>query len=201
LYFYITNKSFKGKGKFERERKISDCFIILIIVVIFSTFSIVKLVRANNRLREHLPYLIAGEKIKNFDLIGMNNERITLGHIRESKKPILIFIFSRPCTPCNANIVYWKRMSEILKGRAIVYGIVLDDFKNANDFSLSANLNFDIYVPDQIGRFIKCFRLKFNLSQTILYHSNKVKLLKSGDLSNEDAFRFINIAKFTSKNA
>ena len=66
----------------ERERKISDCFIILIIVVIFSTFSIVKLVRANNRLREHLPYLIAGEKIKNFDLIGMNNERITLNHIQ-----------------------------------------------------------------------------------------------------------------------
>jgi peroxiredoxin len=183
-----------------KERKFADCFIVLILVAIFSSFLILKLVRVNNRLQEFIPYLISGEKIKYFDLIGINNEKIALNHIKESKKPILIFIFSRPCTPCNANIVYWKRMSEILKDKATVFGIVLDDFKNAHNFSLSANLNFEIYVPHQINRFIKSFRLEFNFSQTILCRSNEVRIVKFGDLNNDEALRFITSVKKISDN-
>ena len=167
-------------------------FIPLLIIIILSIF-IIKLIGTNNSLKESLPYLIKGEKIKYFNLIDNDGKKID-EKILKHDFPSLIFIFSRPCSPCNKSITYWKRLSSILKGKVNVYGIVLSNATEAHSFSSNAKLNFPIFIPEDINIFIKNFRIKINLPETILY-KNGVVHLRLGEINYKDVTQIVRKAK------
>jgi len=167
--------------------------LLIVSIVVIAGFTAFKLAYTNKRIKNSLPYLTQGEKIKYFDLISVDDERID-SSIFESNRPQLIFIFSRPCSPCNKNIIYWKKMAEILKDKVYVYGIILDDVNEAFSFSKNARLNFNIYAPENLNEFIKKLRIKLNFSQTIVYYKN-VKFVKLGDMESEEAVNIIKLAK------
>jgi len=167
-------------------------FITFLIIIILFVF-IIKLVGTNNSLKESLPYLVKGEKIKYFNLIDKNGKRIN-EKVLKNNSPSLIFIFSRPCSPCNKSIIYWKRLSSILRGKVHIYGIVLNTATEAYSFSSNTNLNFPIFVPEDINSFIKNFRIKINSPETILY-KNGIVHLRLGEINSKDVTKIIKKVK------
>ena len=163
-------------------------FIIFILLVL-----IIKLIILNKDLVNSLPYFIKGEKIEYFDLINMNgknvNDQLLLGD-----KPSLIFVFSRPCSPCNKNIIYWKNMAEIFKGKVNIYGVILNSATEAFNLKEKSKVDFHLFIPENINKFIKHFRIKLNLAETNIYKDG-VKYTSIGDLSGEEAVKIINIVK------
>jgi peroxiredoxin len=163
---------------------------ILVVVIIFG-YSIYRYNQANSELKAALPYLMKGETIDYFNLIGINGNKIDNSFLH-GNTPSLIFIFSRPCSPCNKSIVYWKKLAKMLqKENVLIYGIVLGDVDNAPDFAKNARLNFKIYHPQDMQQFVKAWRLKMNYAQTVLCWNNKVVELKIGDLDGESVVELI----------
>ncbi len=124
----------------------------------------------------------------------MDTSKITASDLSKDQ-PALIFIFSRPCSPCNKNIPYWNKIGKIIEGRATIYGIVLSDLTEAYNFSERTQLAFPIYIPNDLNQFIKEMKIKFNLPQTILYHRNKVYFTQLGLLNGDDTTDIINTVK------
>ena len=167
--------------------------LIIVSILIIAGFTIFRFIQTNKKTRNSLPYLTQGEKIKYFDLIGEEGEK-TDSLFLQSNMPSLIFIYSRPCNPCNKNIIFWKKIVEILDGDVSVYGIILDDQNEAFSYSRNANLNFKIYVPEDLDRFIEELRIKLNFSQTIVYHKG-LSFLKLGELESEEVVNIIKLTK------
>lgn len=175
--------------------------VICLSVVLVSGFLIFRLLQINTQLRTKIPYLLPDEKIEYFDLIDKDAKKIdsTVLSTASTAKPSLIFIFSRPCSKCNKNIYLWQKIAEISKGRINVYGIVLDSLGAAFDFEESANLNFKIFVPEDITKFKNSLRIVFNFSMSILY-DNGVKYMQLGELQSDDAVEIIKLIKTLIKN-
>jgi peroxiredoxin len=165
----------------------------LVALIVVLGFLIFKLAEENRKIRSFLPFLIPGEKISYFDLIGENGENID-ATLLDFQRPSVIFIFSRPCSPCEKNIAYWKKIFSIAKDKADFYGIVIDEPAAAFNFAHKANLKFKIYVPDDYQKFVDHLRLKTNFAQTILYHEH-VKLSYWGELDGKRATRIIDEIK------
>ncbi len=163
--------------------------VMLTVAAVFVAFFSIRSFLGGRRDRESIPYLVEGEKIRYFNLISSANDRVDISFLEKSG-PSIIFIFSRPCSPCDKNILYWRRMAEILKGRAAIYGIIIGSFEEMKAFSEQAKLNFGVYAPADLKAFIIGFRLKLSYSQTILY-GDRVKIVKVGNLEGEDATRFL----------
>lgn len=174
-------------------KAVNYMLIILAIVTLFG-FALFKLYQLNEQTKAQLPYLITGERIEYFDLIGEDALRINTS-VFLNDRPAMIFIFSRPCNPCQKNFQYWRKMKEILGDRVDFYVIIMESASSAFDFSEKTNLNFKIYVPEDVNRFIQSMRIKLNLAQTILYTKNEVKYLKLGDLEGNESVNIINMAK------
>jgi len=165
---------------------------ILTVVVIIVAFFSIRAFLSGKRDKDAIPYLVEGEKIHYFDLVSSANDKIDISSLKKSG-PSVIFIFSRPCSPCDKNILYWRRMAEVLKGRAAVYGIVVGSLEEMKAFADKAKLNFGVYAPADLKAFVQGFRLKLSYSQTILY-ADKVKVVKVGNLEGEDATRLLDEA-------
>lgn len=176
------------------EKKLSMAIPILLAIIIVMGFVLYKTMQSKKRLTESLPYFVEGESIEYFDLISMSSERIDASAL-EGDTPILIFIFSRPCSPCNKNIKFWKSIAGILKDKKNkIFGIALDNLSATYNFMKEARLNFDIYVPEELEIFLKRMRIKLNFAQTILYHKG-VKVQKLGPLEADEVTRIINYIK------
>ncbi len=176
-----------------KNKTLNFALVVLVIVILFG-FAVFKLYRMNEQTKASLPYLAIGERIEYFDLIGEDASQINVS-VFNSERPVLIFILSRPCNPCQKNMKYWQKMKEILLDRVDFYAIILDNATSAFSFSEQANLNFKVFVPVDLNRFIQKMRIKLNLPQTILYVKNEVKYLKLGELEGEEAVNIINMAK------
>lgn len=86
-------------------------FVIALIVVgvsILFGFTVFKLYRLNQETKANLPYLLIGEKINYFDLLDKDANQISVSAFK-SDRPVMIFIFSRPCSPCDKNIVIGRK--------------------------------------------------------------------------------------------
>ncbi len=169
-------------------------FILAIIsIFIISGFIYYKLIQKNKLVKNSLPYLTSGEKIDYFSLIGENGDEIDASTLKEDN-PTLIFIFPHECTLCEKNLIIWKRIVSILEGRVNTYGIILDDMSEGLKIKEKTNLNFQLYIPADIEKFLKQFRIKSNLSQTILY-DNGVRLLTLGELAAGDTKELIKFCR------
>ncbi len=173
-------------------------FLVVVGILIVSGAGFFKLYRANQQNKAAIPYLLKGEAIGYFDLIGDDAHTLDRTALK-SKKPSLIFIFSKPCSPCNKNITYWKKISSILKDKVTVYGIVLGNESEAFNFSEQAKLNFKVFIPRDLKAFTSNLRIKLNFAQTIVYHDNRVVHLQLGDLNGDTASGIIRTARELSK--
>lgn len=171
--------------------------IVLVIagILVLSGYAIFKLYRMNQQAKANMPYLLIGEHVEYFDLLDEDANPISASTL-EKDRPSIILIFSRPCSPCNKNIVYWRKIAEVLEKDVDIYGIVLGSASEAFNFAEEAKLNFKIYVPEDLEKFIKKQRIMLNFGQTILYTAdNGVNYLKMGPLEGDEAVSIINMAK------
>jgi hypothetical protein len=109
--------------------------LVLVGIIILAGFAIFRLYQINEKNKQELPYLLQEENIEYFDLIDEDANQIDASVFDNGGRPALIFIFSRPCSPSDKNIVYWRKMREILEGQVDFYGIVLGDVTTAFNFS------------------------------------------------------------------
>lgn len=163
-------------------------------LLIISCFANYKLLKINSRLRELIPHLLKGEEIKNFDLLDKKGRMIDPGQFEN--RIAIFFIFLKGCSPCDKNIVFWKKIAKLFKDKASVYGVIIDTPTAAFNFADEVRLNFDIYVPDKLGQYVKDLRLSQTQSQTIVCKDKRVELLKTGILESEDAIEIINKLKW-----
>ena len=179
-------------------KNISATYLLIIAAILtISGFTIFKLIQTNEELRQHIPYLLPGEAIKYFNILDKDGHELDLSALN-SNRPALLFIFSRPCTKCNKNIIFWQKLAEIAMNKVDIYGIILDDLGKAFEFEEEAKLNFKIYVPDDIKKFEENLRIKLNFSQTIVYF-NGLKYLKMGDMDSEETIKIIKLVKILLK--
>jgi len=143
------------------------------------------LIQKNKNIQSQLPYLVPGEQITYFDVLGLNAEKITAGMLN-SKKIALLFIFQQPCSHCDRNLATWNRIGRILKNDVDIYGIIPAPPGQMFELKENARLSFNIYSPDDLVKFKKNFRLKTDLAQTILYVDREVDFVKFGDVNGDD---------------
>lgn len=166
---------------------------LLIAVVLSTSFIILSQQKRIQVLENSLPYLPLQEKIDYFDLIDREENRIDKS-VFEKGKISLVYIFQRPCSPCNKNIVFWNKIASQFKNQVKVYGIIADDYQDFYNQADALHVNFHLYCPDNLERFLSELRIRGSMAQTILY-ANGVRYLKLGDLESEDVFRLIDQIK------
>ena len=164
-----------------KKDRIFPCVLILMGVVVLLGYIVLRLAQENSKIKSALPYLMHGENIEYFNLIGMDNEEIDVSVLKKSTVS-LIFVFNT-CSECNKNILYWNKLAGILKKKISIYGIVLDTLSNVYNFSEASKLNFRLYSPDSIEELKRNFRLKLDIAQTILCCADKVKYITLGELN------------------
>ena len=161
---------------------LTSCFLLTL-----SLFFNFVLYKKNQLLKSALPYLVPGEKINYFDLIGEDREKINESILKN--KISLLFIYKLPCLACNKNSLLWRRIAKIAGKEINIFGIALIDFNELVEFAESSRLNYKLYAPENIDLFRKKMRVKLNTPQTILYY-NKVQYVLPGTITG-DAYTHI----------
>lgn len=164
--------------------------IIFLFLIGFITALIVSNVyffKQNTVLRKSIPFLYPGDSVDYFELLDMNGEAISSGRLN-GERPVLLFIFEQPCSPCNKNIDLWRKLASLCKEKADVYGIILDRFDNVHGFAADIRLNFPLYAPKDKNKFAERFRIYLRYAQTLL-----------GNLEVEEFREFIDWVSWYSK--
>jgi len=166
---------------------------VLCLLLLFSLFANYKLFLIKQEYKNLIPYLLVGEEIKNVDLIDSDAQLIDPSQI--TKGVSVIFVFLKRCSPCDKNIIYWKKIAQMFENKISVTGVVLNTPTEGFNFEKEAKLNFRVYVPDNLTKYTKDMRIRLNQSQTIVLRDGKVKLVTMGDLSGKNAIEIINKIK------
>jgi peroxiredoxin len=160
-------------------------FVALLFSIILVLGGIVfHLIKQKRMLENQLTSLAIGQSIDYFDVVNVKEEVMDASLINNGRSS-LIFIFSRPCSPCNANIIFWNRMARICEGKANVFGIVIDDLEQVSQLSENKKVGFDLYVPAKIETFINKNRIDSNQAQTVLYKDGEIDSIVVGELDGD----------------
>lgn len=172
-------------------RKKTNVILICLLVAaaLSASFITVEQHKRIRMLENSLPFLPAGEKIGYFDLIDKNDKKVDKTTIADNKVT-LIFVFERPCSPCNKNIVFWNKIALRFKDQVNIYGVIAEDFQDFYNQLESLRVGFQLYCPDNVEMFLNELRIRTNMAQTILY-AKGVQYLKLGELGNKDIFSLI----------
>jgi hypothetical protein len=173
--------------------KKSVILYVMLLVLIFSLFINYKLFVLNKYYKDKIPYLLEGEQVENADLIGQDGKFID--PLRIKKGISIIFVFLKRCSPCDKNIIFWKKIAKLFKDEISVTGVVLNTPTEAFNFENKTKLNFKIYVPDDLPAYIRDMRMMINQSQTIVLQDSRVKMVKLGDLDGNSAVKIISLIK------
>jgi len=144
-------------------------------------------------LKNSLPFLALGEKISYFDLLDEKQVKIDKEAIHRGKIS-LVYIFQRPCSPCDKNIILLNKLIGQFAGKVEVYGVVIAGFQEFINQVDNLKANFKLYYPEDPERFLARFRLKTNLSQLLVY-SDRVTYLALGELDNADILTLIDFMR------
>ena len=155
---------------------------IACVLLVFSGFFNYKLYKISKQYQQSLPYLVPGESISSLKLLGTTEYTPDLKRWDESAIQV-IYIFSQPCTICDKNMIFLKKFSRLLERPVIILGIVVGNLSEGYEFARKAELEFNIYVPEDLSKFKKDFRIKFNDSQLILCRGLEIVYVKLGELS------------------
>jgi peroxiredoxin len=173
-------------------------FIIVLALaslLIVSVFLNIKFFRENKYLKNSLPFLIVGEKISYFNLIGKDAKSINVDELNKARIA-LIFIINESCFNCSGNLPLFNKMSRILKKDGVkVFGIIPDDPSKMFQFSENNKLDFKLYTPEEPDKFKRVLRLKAPTDQILLYYKRKVVLTFSGILDGKSYTGILRKAK------
>ena len=142
-------------------------FLFVLALLIFSGFINYKLFKLTRHYKNALPYFLVGETIDYLDLQSTEENSPDLKELPENKVSI-IYIFSQPCTPCDKNLIYLKKFARLLDKSVAVRGGVVGSLSEGHKFTRNAKLDFRIFVPVELEKFIDEFRLKFKHSQFLV---------------------------------
>jgi hypothetical protein len=168
-----------------KERAKNYLLFIACALLIFSGFFNYKLSKINRYYQQLLPYLVPGERISSFKLLGASENIPDLKELDEAAIQV-IYIFSQPCTPCDKNMIFLKKFSRLLDRSVIIRGIIVGNLSEGYDFARKAELDFNVYVPENLDQFKKEFRLKFSYSQLIICRGREIVFVKIGELSSDE---------------
>jgi peroxiredoxin len=166
---------------------------ILFTLLILSVYLNYKLIRLNNNYREQIPHVIKGERISEVDLLDKNGQSVDRSKLEN--QTAIIYVFRKDCSPCDKNIFLWNKIAKFFKDKIPVFGIVPNTPTEAFNFEEKAKLNFDIFVPDDLKRYVREMKLRENRSQTIVYKNGRMHFIKVGELAGKDAKEIINKLK------
>jgi peroxiredoxin len=166
---------------------------VILLILIFSLFVNYKLFVLNKHYKEKIPYLLEGEKIANVDIIGQDGQFIDPLRLKQGIS--VIFVFLKNCSPCDKNIIFWKKIAKLFDNKISVTGVVLNTPTEGFNFENKTKLNFKIYVPDDLPEYTRDMRMMINQSQTIVLKDGRVKMVKMGDLDGKSAVEVINLIK------
>lgn len=159
--------------------------ILLIAVVIFLGLLLYLNMQSKEKIADELVNLQVDESID--EMVLISEDGTTVKRFKMSTYEMsAVFIFSRPCSPCNKNIPFWRRIASLKK--ADILGIIVEDATKMANFAESMDLNFKLYCPEDISKFKENLRLKFDLAQTLLLRQGKIIYVKVGELTPQDYF-------------
>ncbi len=168
-------------------------FSVLFVVLVMSLFANYKLLLINKQYKSFIPYLLVGEKINNLDLIDKEAQMINSKSF--SSGVSVICVFYKQCSPCDKNIIYWKKIASMFEKRIQIIGVVINSPTEAFSFEEKAKLNFKVYVPDNLTKYTKDMRVLLDQSQTIVLEDGEVKRVIMGNLTSQNAIELINLIK------
>lgn len=167
--------------------------IILSLLLVLAGLVILRQMQQIKVLKNSLPFLAVGEKITYFDLLDEKQVKIDKEAL-DRNKISLVYIFQRPCSPCDKNIILLNKLIGQFAGKLEVYGVVIAGFQEFVNQVDNLKANFKLYYPEDPDRFLARFRLKTNLSQLLVY-SDRVAYLALGELDNADMLALIDFIR------
>lgn len=169
-------------------------FIFAIILLLLSGYFNYKLFKVNRYYQQALPYFIPGERIDYLGLQSTDEKAPNPEKLDDSAIQIL-YIFSQPCSPCDKNIIYLKKFARLLDKSVIIRGIAIGTLSEGYDLAQKVDLGFNIFIPQDLDRFKKEFRLKFKSSQLIVCRGRTVLYVKTGEISSEEFPEILNMIR------
>jgi len=169
-------------------------YLITIICLIFlttiETYILINKSIKIKKIESMIPVHYSGNKIDYFDVRDSQKNTISIEEIKKNELS-LVFVFSEPCSPCNKNLLYWKKISAIFSLKIPIYGVTLKIYKKNDRIKKAIKANFNIYVPLNLNKFKKTMKLNSNLAQTIILKKNLIYYIKLGDLDPNDYFEIV----------
>jgi hypothetical protein len=125
----------------------------------------------------------------------MDGKQIDRNSLNGISKLNVIYVFSQPCTPCNKNIIIWKRISSVMKDKINTFGIIPKELSDEIiTFSNNLQLPFRLYCPMNVSQFKEEFRIRSDeLAQTIITDGTNVIYSFLGTLDTNEYFRIFKI--------
>ncbi|MCG2810402.1 MAG: redoxin family protein [Candidatus Aminicenantes bacterium] len=162
-------------------KKIGFYFLLAVnfALVIFIAFLIIR----KEHFKNLVPFISQGEKLPEIVFIDESNQ--TLNTKQYQERPILLFVFERPCSTCTKNIVFWNKLYELANKKAYVFGVI-QDLSDMFEIAKIKKIPFKLMSPANFDVFKKKWRVHLNLSQTYLIYKNKVKLINVGAIGADD---------------
>lgn len=173
-----------------KTRVLTLAVVILFFLSAFLGISLWRCMHVNRDLAKKIPFITSKEKIEDFNLTGVDESRVTLQDLKNQNQS-LVFIFSRPCTPCNQNLVFWNKIAQIVGDKVNIYGIILNDLTEAYNFAKDGKLEFKVYVPDNLESFKQSWKIQTDQAKTILMNKDRPALTYLGNLEAEITSKFI----------
>jgi len=108
--------------------------LLILVILVFGIFFFRVLNHdKKSSLGSDLPNASGIDKILCLDMIDVDGKQVKLSHDESIENSIsLIFVFSRPCLPCNNNLFFWNKISKINTGNFKVYGVIRSDIDELN---------------------------------------------------------------------
>ncbi len=155
---------------------------VLITSLFLAAFSAYQ-INLKEHFRSLVPHLTPGEAVPAGSFMNDQNQPVYLRE--QSDKPILLFIFERPCSTCTPSITFWMKLSELASKRAHIMGIIQDRVEMIR-IAGTKRFPFQLISPVDGDEFVRTWRLRLNLAQTIILNGNRVEYVRLGNLGGAD---------------
>jgi len=165
----------------------------ILILLFFSIYMNYKQYALNKHYKNLIPYLLVGEEIENVDLIDKDAQLIDPMQLKKGVS--VVFVFLKECSPCDKNIVFWRKFAKLFDKKISVTSVVLNTPTEGFKFAEKAKLNFNVYVPDDLPKYVRDMKMSINQSQTIILKDGRVEMVRVGILDSETAIEIMSKIK------
>jgi len=193
FFFMMDVRMIMRKMDMEKAKKRSGYLVpvLILFLVLMLVFMMFNQKKQIDRLKAGNVFLSVGDDLKQLELVDIANNQKT--HKLNDGVSIL-FVFEKPCSPCNKNINFWNKIAILLREKVQTYGIIEEDFSNARETKLQNRVVFPLYAPVDVDEFRKVIPTSINLPQTVVVMNGKVSNLYVGQLSPESVKDIMQIA-------